>query len=309
MRIKALLIGITLALFIWPASAFAISLVEAEWLKKNMDDGNLRIVDVSKKDSTFEKGHIPGAVQVKRKIDLGNLEMIPPNRYPTKVQFEKLMAKLGINNNTVVVAYDDTFSLFAARFLVQMEMYGHDNKKLKLLNGGSVRWKQLGYPMDKGPCGCAVLATSYTSTHIRQDFFVSWTDIYRDVVLGANPEVKLLDSRPAAEYKAEKIRSIRGGHIPKAINVTGAHAVDPKDQRFKPIAEIRRMYENAGFTPEKHIYEYCHSGDRSAHAYFILKHLLGYEYVRFNDGGWLEWSTTLSLPAENEVWLWDAPKK
>lgn len=307
MRLKALLIGITLALFTWPASALAISLVEAEWLKDNLNAKNLRIVDVSKKDSTYGKGHLPGAVQVKRYIDLGNLEMIPPNRYPTQEQFDKLMGRLGIDNNTTVVAYDDSLSIFASRLLVIMELYGHDNGKLKLLNGGSVRWQQLGYPMSKE--SAAPSATSYTSTHFRRDQLVTWSDIYRDVVKGARPEVMLLDSRPAKEYNAENIRSIRGGHIPKAINVTGANSVNPEDQRFKPIDEIRKMYEASGFTADKIIYEYCHSGDRSAHAYVILKHLLGYKNVRFNDGGWLEWSTTLSLPAEGEVWKWDAPKK
>lgn len=307
MRLKALLIGITLALFTWPASALAISLVEAEWLKDNLNAKNLRIVDVSKSASTYGKGHLPGAVQVKRYIDLGNLDMVPPHRYPSKEQVEKLMGRLGIDNHTTVVAYDDSLSLFASRLLVIMELYGHDKNKLKLLNGGSVRWQQLSYPMTKDVP--AVAAANYTAGYVRQDLFITWSDIYRDVVLGARPEIKLLDSRPAKEYNAENIRALRGGHIPKAVNVTGANAVNPDDHRFKPLAEIRKMYVDAGFTPDAIIYEYCHSGDRSAHAYVVLKHLLGYENVHVNDGGWLEWAHTFSLPAEGEVWKWEVPKK
>lgn len=307
MRIKALLVGITLALFIWPALAMADILVEAEWLKDNLNAKNLRIVDVSNKADTYGKGHIPGAVKVNRNLDLSTLEIVPPHRYPTKAQTEKLMSRLGIDNNTTVVAYDDSLSLFASRLLVIMELYGHDKNKLKLLNGGSVRWQKLGYPMTTDTP--AITATNYTAKAVLQGMFISWSDMYRDVVLGARPEIKLLDSRPAKEYSGENIRALRGGHIPKSINVTGANAVNPEDQRFKPLDEIRKMYVDAGFTPDKIIYEYCHSGDRSAHAYIILKHLLGYEKVYVNDGGWLEWANTLSLPAEGEIWKWEVPKE
>lgn len=306
MKIKALVLGL-MVVILWSSSVWAISLVDAEWVKGQCDEKGIRIVDVSNKPDTYDKGHIPCAVKVNRNLDLGNTSMVPPNRYPSKEQFEKLMMRLGIEKNTTVIAYDDSLGLFASRFLVMMELYGHSNDNLKLLNGGAVRWKKLGYPMSTEPA--AARNTTYRVDNVRLDVFVGWDDIYRDVVLGDRPEVKLLDSRPADEYSGKNIRSVRGGHIPKAINVTGADAVNKEDHTFKPIAEIRKMYEEKGFTPDKTIYEYCHSGDRSAHAYVILKHLLGYKNVRFNDGGWAEWSTILTLPVEGQVWLWEAPKE
>jgi thiosulfate/3-mercaptopyruvate sulfurtransferase len=305
MKLKTIVISAVMV-FLWTTSSWAISLVEAEWLKGKCDEKDIRIVDVSNKVDTYEKGHVPCAVKVNRYLDLGDTSRVPPHRYPTKEQFEKLMMRLGIDKNTTVVAYDDSRSLFASRFLVIMELYGHDNDKLKLLNGGSVRWKKLGYPMTTEPA--TPRNSTYRADNVRLDVFVGWDDIYRDVVLGERPEVMLLDSRPGAEYSAKNIRAIRGGHIPKAINVTGADAVN-EDNTFKPLAEIQKMYEAKGFTPDKIIYEYCHSGDRSAHAYIILKHLLGYKNVRFNDGGWAEWASILTLPADGQVWLWEAPPK
>lgn len=306
MKIKAFFVG-ALAVLLWSSSVWAISLVDADWLKKNLEDKSIRIVDVSNKADTYEKGHIPGAVKVNRYLDLSDTSAMPTNHYPTKEQFEKLMAWLGIDKDTTVVAYDDTFSLFASRFLVVMELYGHDNNKLKLLNGGSVRWKQIGYPLSKEPA--VVKTAKYRVDIVRLDVFVHWQDIYRDIVLGDKPEILLLDSRPAPEYEGKNIRSIRGGHIPKAVNVTGTDANNKEDHMFKPLAEIKKLYEAKGIVSDRTIYEYCHSGDRSAHAYVILKHLLGYKNVRFNDGGWAEWSTLLSLPAEGQVWLWEAPKE
>ena len=305
MTIKRLVIGL-IAVLVWSNVSWAISLVDADWLKANLDNKNIRIVDVSNRVDTYDKGHIPGAVKVKRSLDLSNTSITPTNHFPTKEQFEKLMAWLGIDKDTTVVAYDDAFSLFASRFLVVMELYGHDENKLKLLNGGSVRWKALGLPFSKEPA--AVRNTKYKADVVRLDIFVPWHDIYRDVVLGDKPEILLLDSRSAAEYEGKIIPSIRGGHIPKAVNVIGTDSNNKEDQTFKTLAEIKQLYEAKKITPDKTIYEYCHSGDRSAHAYVVLKHLLGYKNVRFNDGGWAEWSTILTLPVEGQVWLWDTPR-
>jgi len=296
-----------MVVFLWSNVSWAISLVETEWLKANLEDKSIRIVDVSNKADTYGNGHIPGAVQVKRYLDLGNTDAVPPTLFPTNSQFEQLMSKLGIGKDTTVVAYDDTYGLFASRLLVIMELYGHDVNKLKMLNGGSVRWKSLGLPLNKEVP--AVKNTKYKADVVRLDIFVPWHEIYRDVVLGDKPGILLLDSRPAAEYEGKNIRSIRGGHIPKAVNVTGTDSNNKEDQTFKPLAEIKKLYEAKGITLDKTIYAYCHSGDRSAHAYIVLKYLLGYKNVRLNDGGWAEWAAILDLPVEGQVWLWEAPKE
>lgn len=297
--------------FVWLFSmvslGWATDLVDAEWLNAHLNDQNIRIVDVPNNPDSYGQGHIPGAVKVNRHLDLSDTNAIPPNLYPTKEQFEKLMPWLGIDKNTTIIAYDDKFGIFASRFLVIMELYGHDVTKLRLLNGGMIRWKKLGYPLSQDQV--SVKPTKYEVETVRLDIFVSWKNIYRDVVMGSRSDIVLLDSRPAPEYSGVDVRSIRGGRIPKAINVTSVEANREDDHTFKSTKEIREMYGRKGITPDKVIYEYCHSGDRSAHAYIILKHLLGYKNMKFNDGGWAEWSPMISLPVENEVWLWESSKR
>jgi thiosulfate/3-mercaptopyruvate sulfurtransferase len=174
---------------------------------------------------------------------------------------------------------------------------------------GSVRWKALEYPISKDTVPVKETKYKVKDSEINLNMMITWSDIYRDVVNGAKKDVLLLDVRPAAEYGAKNIRSIRGGYIPKAVNVTGSDANKKEEHTYKPVAEIKKMFEEKGVTSDKSIYEYCHSGDRAAHAYVTLKHLLGYTNVKLYDGGWTEWSTILSLPAEGQVWLWEAPKE
>jgi thiosulfate/3-mercaptopyruvate sulfurtransferase len=280
--------------------------VDSAWLAKNAKNADVRIVDVQEKSSNYAKEHIPGAVSVNRYVDLADTNQAPPFLYPTAEEFEQVLSSMGIGKDTIVVAYDDKFSLFASRFLVIMEYIGHDVNKLKLLDGGLVNWKLEGNAVESAPA--KVASTSYKITSPKQNMLLTWSDIYRDVVRGVKPQVLLLDVRPGKEYNAENIRGIRGGHLPKSVNVTGSDANDQKTHKFKPVADIQKMYADKGVSADKEIYEYCHSGDRAAHAYIQLKHMLKYPSVKLYPGGWEQWGGIISLPAEGQVWLWEAPK-
>ncbi len=292
-------------LMTWTSAASAIEIVNADWLKDNLDAKNMKIVEVPEKaeiiSGEHKKGvtHIPGVLVINRYLDLGNIYSVPPTQYPTKDQFEKLMSSIGIDNNSTVVAYDDKYGIFASRLLVIMEHFGHDTDKLKLLNGGKVNWTKLGYPMTEQHA--QITPTRYNVTKMNP-VVITWSDVYRDAVIAPQEGVVLLDVRPVDEYTGKKIRSIRGGHIPNAINLTGTDVNNKEDHTFKSRDEIKKMFEAKGITPDKTVYTYCHSGDRTAHAYIVLKDILKQKDVKIYATSWTEWATILSLPAEDQVW-------
>ncbi len=41
---------------------------------------------------------------------------------------------------------------------------------------------------------------------------------------------------------------------------------------------------------------YCRIGERSAHTWFVLRELLGYDDVRNYDGSWTEWGNLVDVP-------------
>lgn len=299
--------------FAWASTASAIELVEASWLKDNLNNKDLRIIEVPEKAEAIsgehKKGvtHLPNAQVINRYLDLGNIYSVPPTQYPTKDQFEKLMSNIGVNKDSIVVAYDDKYGIFASRLLVIMEHFGHDTSKLKLLNGGKVKWAKLGYPLVENRH--AEVATSRYNVTKMNPVVISWSDVYRDAVVSPSPGIVLVDVRPADEYSGKKIRSIRGGHIPNAINITGTDANNKEDHTFKSKEELKKMFEAQGVTKDKTVYTYCHSGDRTAHAYIILKSILGYNDVMIYASSWTEWATILSLPAEGEVWYTEKDKQ
>jgi thiosulfate/3-mercaptopyruvate sulfurtransferase len=298
--------------FAWTSTASAIEVVEASWLKDNLTNENLRIIEVPEKAEVIsgehKEGvmHLPNTQVINRYLDLGNIYSVPPTQYPTKDQFEKLMSNLGVDKDSTVVAYDDKYGIFASRLLVIMEHFGHDTSKLKLLNGGMAHWLKLGYPLVNKHAN--VVPSRYNVTKMNP-VVINWSDVYRDAVVAPSPGIVLVDVRPADEYSGKAIRSIRGGHIPNAINITGTDGNNKDDHTFKSKEELKKLFESKGVTPDKTVYTYCHSGDRTAHAYIILKSILGYNDVKIYATSWTEWATILSLPAEDQVWYTESAQQ
>jgi thiosulfate/3-mercaptopyruvate sulfurtransferase len=88
-----------------------------------------------------------------------------------------------------------------------------------------------------------------------------------------------------------------GGHIPGAINVPWNLMVN-EDGTFKPVEDLKKIYESLSITPEKEIITYCGIGERASFTWFVLKYLLGYPNVKSYDGSWLEWGNTIGNPIE-----------
>ena len=70
------------------------------------------------------------------------------------------------------------------------------------------------------------------------------------------------------------------------------------DGTFKSADELRELYGGQGITSEKEVTAYCRIGERSAHTWFVLKELLGFERVRNYDGSWTEWGNLVDVPIE-----------
>ncbi len=274
-----------------------LPLVEPEWLKERLGSKDIKVIEVDYDPQTaYNIGHIPGALLIDWKRDL--------NKYPERdivgpEEFESLMSRLGISNDDTVILYGDYNNWFAAFAYWIFKMYGHDN--VKLLNGGRIKWIELGYPLIKevpeniSPSKYKILKVDLTL----RAFFLDVLKRLRD------PGVVLVDVRSPDEFTGKitappeypNEAAQRGGHIPGAVNIPWAQAVN-KDGTFKSIEELKQLYESKGVTPDKEVIVYCRIGERAAHTFFVLKELLGYPKVRVYDGSWSEWGNMVGAPIE-----------
>ncbi len=273
-------------------------LVSTQWVEDHLDDPSIRIVESNEDILLYKMGHIPGAVQIDWQADLQD----PVTRdYVSKEQFEKVMSRNGISNNTKVVFYGDKSNWWACYAFWAFKLYGHEH--CYVLNGGRQKWEAENRPLTKD-------IPEYQETNYEAKDKDPSIRAYRAEVLYHSKAGKpTVDVRSPQEYSGELLHmpdypqegALRGGHIPGAVNVPWAMAVN-EDGTFKTREQLEKIYmEEQKLDPNRTIIAYCRIGERSSHTWFVLTNLLGFPDVKNYDGSWTEWGNLVGVPIERSV--------
>ncbi|AZZ48798.1 sulfurtransferase [Rathayibacter rathayi] len=267
-------------------------LVSADWLEQRLGTPGLVVVESDEDVLLYETGHIPGSVKIDWHTDLND----PVQRdYIDGAAFAALVGGKGIARDTTVVIYGDKSNWWAAYALWVFTLFGHED--VRLLDGGRDKWIAEGRPTTteaSSPEPAEYPEIERSDAEIRA---------FKDDVLAhfGNP---LIDVRSPEEFTGQRTTapaypeegSLRAGHIPSAQNVPWGKAA-AEDGTFRPLGELNGIYrEGAGLKDGDSVIAYCRIGERSAHTWFVLTHLLGFEGVRNYDGSWTEWGSAVRVP-------------
>jgi thiosulfate/3-mercaptopyruvate sulfurtransferase len=272
-------------------------LTDVEWVKQNLGKPGIAIIEVDYDPKlAYEQGHIPGALLIDWRKDMNKPDV---RDIIDAGEFEKLMSRLGISNDTHVILYGDYNNWFATFAFWVFEMYGH--QKVQLLNGGRKKWIDSGGELTKEVP--AVKPATYKVPKVNYENRVFLEDLLKMKIAG--PNLVLVDVRSPAEYTGEitappeypNEHAQRGGHIPGAVNIPWGQAIR-EDGTFKSAEELRQLYSSKGVVPDKRVVTYCRIGERASVTWFVLKHLLGYKDVKVYDGSWTEWGNLVRFPIE-----------
>jgi len=270
-------------------------LVETDWVAEHLNDPNIRIIESDEDPLLYAIGHIPGAAQV----DWFSTLQHPLRRdFLTKEQFEQVASKLGITNDTTVIFYGDKSNWFACYALWLFQYYGHQN--VKIVNGGRAKWEKEGRPLVKEVS--TFTATTYKAKEADKSIRAFRDDVFKQV----DSKKPLVDVRSPKEYTGELLHmpnypqegATRGGHIPGAVSIPWAQAVNEADSTFKTAEDLKALYEGKNIKSDGEIIAYCRIGERSSLTWFVLKYLLGYPTVKNYDGSWTEWGNLVDAPIE-----------
>ena len=296
--IKSIRYSLGLALVAVTSVTFAASnfLVSTEWLEKNINDKNIRILEVSVDPGQFERGHIANASNINWHTDLVD----PVKRdIASRENFQQLLRNAGVNKDSTIILYGDNNNWFAAWGAWVFDVYGVKN--VKLLDGGRKKWEAEGRPLSVKQANIKPGNISVSEANPALRAYLS------DVVSVAkqqNPTTKLIDIRSADEYNGKIFApagvqelSVRAGHVPSAVNVPWGQAV-AEDGTFKSADELRKIYAAVGVDGTSPIITYCRIGERSSHTWFALKMILGFD-VKNYDGSWTEYGNSVGVPVTN----------
>ena len=224
--------------------AFPEFLADTEWLAERLDDGNIRIVDTDVV-AAYQRGHIPGAVLVpdnyEKDPDTNAVHILPPQK------FAEMMESLGVGDDTTVVAYDNSRSLYAGRLWWALSYYGHQN--VRVLNGGWRKWVSEGrrISLDQSPARAGVRFTPRPDASL-----IATTEQLKESY--GKSDVAVWDVRTTEEYTGENTRrNRRTGHIPGAIHLEWLEMMDEKTHTFKSPDDMRRILESRRITPDKEV--------------------------------------------------------
>jgi thiosulfate/3-mercaptopyruvate sulfurtransferase len=286
--------------------------VDLDWLKAALHgDRRLVIADArwyidgrSGRDA-YESGHIPGAVFIDLECSLAGSSNQGHGRHPfaDPEVFAEGMSQAGIDDDSVVVAYDDQGGVIAARLVWMLRASGHD---AALLDGGLNSYE-------------GDLETGFNSPDRGVFTPRAWpSERLATADDAADTENIVIDARPPSRYLGEEEPfDPRPGHIPGAWNIS-CRANLGSDGTLLPVDELLRNFEVAGIVPGQsgvpadgvpadgvpadgvpadRVVSYCGSGITACHNLLVLEHCgFGEGFGRLYPGSWSEYSTLTDRP-------------
>ena len=241
-------------------------------LRSEIRDKSVRVIDV-RRESDYKQDHIPSAVNLP-------LATLLSDDSPERVL--KLVNSMGIDDETSVVVYDDTFGALASRVAWTLEYLGHSD--VSLLETTYSNWKSLGLENDSQ---IPDIQNKEHSMNLKSDILA--TSDYLETAK-TRDNVILIDNRERLNFLEQ--------HIPGAISLP-YRTLASADKILRPKEDMKRLLDNRGVTADSEIITYCGSvGTLSGLAYYALKSV-GLPNTKLYVRSFKEWKN-LQKPTEKQ---------
>ncbi len=233
----------------------------------------------------YREAHIPGAVFASLNEDLASERTGKNGRHPVP-SVESLAAtfgRLGIENGTQVVVYDQDSGLYASRLWWSLRYLGHDS--VALLDGGWAKWTGEGRECRSGD---ETRRTAVFTPAPRHEMRVGIDDV---IARMGDGKTLLVDARGPDRFegRSETIDKV-AGHIPGAENHFYKWNL-ADDGTMLPPEKLRETYTTIldGRAPREMVM-YCGSGVSACHNLLAMEHA-GLSGAPLYPGSWSEWSS------------------
>ena len=270
-------------------------LISTNWVYKNLDNRKLVILDCSwhmpieKRDAKkeYDKKHIKNAYFFD--IDkISDIKTNLPHMLPSQRKFEKKVRSFGINQNSLIAAYDVKGIFSSPRVWWMFKYFGHNN--IFVLNGGLKKWLK-----EKKP-------VTNKKTYFKKGNFIS--QLSKEFLVTKNEVLESINRKNSLTFDArhkdrfngkvkEPRKGLRSGHIPGSKNIFWGNLINRKGTLVSK-KKINNLFNKFPIKNKK-IITSCGSGITACILSLSLLHGPKIQTSVY-DGSWAEWGQNKKLP-------------
>ena len=260
------------------------SLISVEKLQIHSNDSGLIILDATiNKAIDASSLRIPNARFFDIKQRFSDVSAPFPSTLPSKEQFQKEARAIGINNDSIIVVYDDKGIYSSARVWWLFKTFGFEN--VAVLDGGFPEWKIQNSEIE-----------SYNNeTYLQGNFEAEYysnlmTDFEGIKGFRDDSETLIIDARSEDRFQCkvdEPRAGLRRGTIPKSKNLPYTSLL--KGYKLKSKEELSTIFNNLVDHKPKVVFS-CGSGI-TACILALAATLCNYNNLIVYDGSWTEYGS------------------
>jgi len=238
----------------------------------------------------FPNLQIKGARYFDLKGTFSDLENPLPNTLPSPEAFALECRKIGINNNSIIVVYDNMGIYASPRVWWMFKSMGHKN--ITVLDGGLPEWIKKGNPTEK------IQKQTFKDGDFKAIFHSEFQKNASEIVNNINSKKSIVvDARSEKRFYGlipETRENLKSGHIPNSVNLPFLEVL--KEGKFLPKEKLKQVLKKQNLLNSSLIFT-CGSG-LTACILILASELIGNNANYLYDGSWTEWGQLEGAPID-----------
>ena len=272
-------------------------LVSAAWLAEHIDTPEISVLDASwvppfltgrpNGKALYRTGHIPGASYFDID-DIADPQSGLSHMLPPPALFSEKVGALGVDNDTLVIVYDQNGFFASARAWWMFRAMGHT--KVHVLDGGFKAWQETGGAVETALPG---VEPQPHNARLQPALVRNMSEMREHVDAG---DIAILDARDTGRFNGtapEPRAGLPSGHMPGSVCVP-ASALLNADGTLKSTADLSPVLADYVNGP---VVTSCGSGVSAAIISLAMARL-GQDAAALYDGSWSEWAAHSGNPIE-----------
>lgn len=269
--------------------------VNVSWLKEHLFDKNLILLDsspiskVGGEQSPHKNVVIPKARLFDLKHNFSDNKSSFPNTVPSERQFENECRKLGINNTSKIVVYDNLGIYTSPRVWWLFKIMGHQN--VSVLDGGLLEWIKKGFETEKTYGKTNKYNLGDFNAKINSKYIITYNQVLENT---RKADFTIIDARSSGRFNGienEPRKQLNSGCIPNSVNIP--YKLLLEENKFKPVEELNTIFQGKISETQNVVFS-CGSGITAC--IVILAYNISCQNNLFlYDGSWTEWAELQGL--------------